>query len=73
MTLNICTDIPDILTIIVIPEISPIPEISIIIQISSRLWFQKGIQSVDSRHEELYFLGPMRPPPTQKLESYEAS
>ena len=26
-----------------------------------------ALQSVDSRHEELYFLGPMRPPPTQKL------
>ena len=43
MTLHVC---PDILNIPVIPdilEIPTIPEISIIIQISSMLWFQKGM------------------------------
>ena len=49
MTLHVCPDIPDILNIPVIPDIPEIPESltilesSIIIQIRSRLWFQKGM------------------------------
>ena len=44
MTLYVCPDIPNIFNIPVIPDIPEIPtihEISIIIQISLRLWFQK--------------------------------
>ena len=37
MILDVSNDIP------VIPHISTIPEIPIIIQISSRLWFRKGM------------------------------
>ena len=35
--------------------------------------FEITIQSWDSRQDELHFLGRRRPPPTQKLESVEAS